>query len=54
MSFILVGGSFKIDKDLVRYERRIKYEAMIEQERQLELAAQRGQYLELDGRVSKV
>lgn len=44
-SFITGYGSFKADRDLLKYERRVRYETALEQERRLYEAAERGVYV---------
>jgi hypothetical protein len=43
--FILGYGSFRADRDLLRYERKVRYEVALEQERRLYEAAEKGIYV---------
>jgi hypothetical protein len=53
LSFILAGGSYKVDRDLLRYERRIQYQALLDQQRKIDAAADRGEFIGLDGTVER-
>ncbi|CAN6662201.1 hypothetical protein TRVA0_034S00232 [Trichomonascus vanleenenianus] len=50
LGFMITGGCWRVDRELVRYERRIRFQQLHEERQRLEDAASRGEYVDLTGR----